>query len=88
MPEHDLLMQLNKDMKYVCSSMSRIEQQVTDLNDSFKLHCTQCDTTLLKHDERISTLEDNDKKRVGIAIGVSTVFSFLATIIMTYAGVI
>lgn len=73
MPEHDLLMQLNRDMKTVCAAISRIEQKVDGVIQAQSSQCEEYDIL----DGRVTALEHKDIYRTGIAGGIALVVSWV-----------
>jgi hypothetical protein len=71
MPEHDLLMQLNKDIKEVCRAVGRIEEKV---DNSIKADSQQCDV-METLDDRVTCLEHKDIYRTGVAGGIAIIVS-------------
>lgn len=73
MPEHDLLMQLNKDIKEVCRAVGRIEEKV---DNSIKAENQQCERFDVL-DGRVTCLEHKDIYRTGAAGGIAVIVSWI-----------
>lgn len=73
MPEHDLLMQLNKDIKEVCRAVGRIEEKV---DNSIKADGQQRER-FDGLDDRVTCLEHKDIYRTGAAGGIAVIVSWI-----------
>lgn len=73
MPEHDLLLQLNNDIKEVCRAVGRIEEKVDGAVNANKAQCR--DFACL--DDRVDKLENRQWYNTGFAGGIAFVISLI-----------
>ena len=71
MPEHDLLLQLNKDIKEVCRAVGRIEQKVDAVKETTQVNCDDYEAL----EGRVRSLEKKDIYRAGFAGGIALIVS-------------
>jgi hypothetical protein len=79
MPEHDLLLQVNSDMKEVCRAVGRIEEKVDNAIFNNSKHCEEYDVLV----DRVFTLEKLRSYDKGLIAGISIVVSVLAWVVMS-----
>ncbi|WP_406660888.1 hypothetical protein V7O66_13775 [Methanolobus sp. ZRKC3] len=73
MPEHDLIMQINNDIKDICRAVGRIEQKVDNSIHSSQKHCDDFECL----EGRVTTLERKQWYQAGFAGGVALIASWI-----------